>query len=139
MIATRRRAVSAGLLALSAGAAARDALAQAPAPAAPNVPDKPLFAVEVRTGPKWDAAVKPQDQPYFREHSAHLKRLRDEGHLLVGARYADKGLLVLAAASEAEVRGWIDADPSMQHQTFAYELHLFRVFYAGCVGAAKRS
>jgi uncharacterized protein YciI len=93
----------------------------------------PLFAVEFRTGPKWDANKPAQEQAHFKEHSANLKRLRDAGSLKLGARYSDKGFIVLAAASEAEARSEIEKDPTVQAQVFAYELHPFNVFYSGCV------
>lgn len=135
---TRRQTLSAAVLALSAGATSRSVVAQTPgASTPPAAAESPLFAVEIRTGPKWDSSRKPQEQPHFREHSANLKRLRDEGHLLVGARYSDKGLLVMAAATEAEVRAQMDVDPSIQSQVFAYDIHPFRVFYPGCIGAPK--
>ncbi|MGH6624123.1 MAG: YciI family protein, partial [Burkholderiaceae bacterium] len=121
----------------SASAASRSVVAQTPGSAVPPVADSPLFAVEIRTGPTWDSSKKPQEQLHFREHSANLKRLRDEGHLLVGARYSDKGLLVMAGATEAEVRAQMDVDPSIQSQVFAYDIHPFRVFYPGCIGAPK--
>ena len=98
-----------------------------------------LFAVEFRTGPKWDAAKEAHEQAHFREHSANLKRLRDSGALLLGARYSDKGFVVLAAETEAQARALVDVDPSVQNHVFAYALHPFHVFYAGCVQAAKRS
>lgn len=122
------------LLSLPALAAAAPAIAQTAEAAA----ELPLFAVEIKTGPKWDAAKPPPEQAYFREHSAHLKQLRDAGHIRLGARYADKGLIVLAASTMAEARAWIDADPSMQHGTFAYELHPFAVFYGGSVAPQRR-
>lgn len=120
-----------------AGASAPAALANDAAASAPSVPQA-LFAVEFRTGPAWDPAKPPPEQARFREHSANLKKLRDEGRLLVGARYADKGLIVLAAESREQARAWIDADPAVQAQVFVYELHDFRVFYPGSLGAPRR-
>jgi hypothetical protein len=96
-----------------------------------------LFAVEFRIGPKWDASKAPHEQAGFGEHSANLKRLRDSGALLLGARYADKGFIVLAAGSEAAARGEIEVDPSVRNQVFAYDIHEFRVFYPGCVEKAS--
>lgn len=95
-----------------------------------------LFAVEIRTGAAWDAAKPPGEQANFRAHSQHLARLRSEGRLAMGARYGDKGLLVLKAASAQEARALMDADPSMQSRTFSYELHEMRVFQPGWVGPA---
>lgn len=91
------------------------------------------FAVEFRTGPAWDPAKPPGEQPHFAEHSANLKKLRQEGRIVLGARYGEVGLVVIAAASEDEVRAMIDADPSVQAGTFTYQLHPMSVFYPGCV------
>jgi uncharacterized protein YciI len=116
------------------------AMAQTP-PAPPAVTTAPaglLFAVEVRTGPAWDAAKPPQEQAFFSEHSAHLRRLREQGRLVMGARYADKGLLVLRAASENEARALLQDDPSLAAGVFSFELHEFRVFYGGGVGTPPR-
>lgn len=128
----RRRFLSAAVLAAPL-AGSRHAAAQAPQREGGR-----LFAVEFRTGPNWDTSKKPNEQAHFREHSANLKRLRDQGHILVGARYSDKGFLVIAAESEPNVRALLETDPSIQNQVFAYEVHPFYVFYPGCVEAPKR-
>jgi uncharacterized protein YciI len=104
------------------------AQAQTPASA---VAEPPLFAVQVRKGPAWDEAKPPQAQAQFREHSAHLKRLRDAGSLVMGARYADVGLLVVAAENEAAARALMDGDPSIAAGTFSIDVHPFNVFYGG--------
>lgn len=98
-----------------------------------------LWAVEITTGPGWDAAKPPGEQAHFREHSAHLKRLRDEGRIVLGARYADKGLLVLQAATADEAHALLREDPSIRAGTFAYALHEFRVFYGGAVQPRPRA
>ena len=116
-------------------AAAPLARAQAPDAAAA----RPLYAVEITTGPRWQASLPPQEQAYFREHSAHLRKLREHGTLVVGARYGDKGLLVLAAESEAAARALVEQDPSIGHGTFAYALYPFAVFYGGSVQPAPRA
>jgi len=115
-------------------------------PAAPGAPAAippttlPLFAVELRTGARWDHARPAHEQAHFREHSTNLKRLRDQGSIVLGARYSDKGLLVVAGVSSAAVREMMEADPAIQAQVFAFELHDFRVFYPGWVGSPpKRS
>jgi hypothetical protein len=90
-----------------------------------------LFAVEIKVGPGWDPAKPPQEQAYFREHSANLRRLRDSGVLVMGARYADKGLVVISAAGPGEVEAMMAQDPSMGAGTFVYEIHPFQVFYPG--------
>ncbi|MDJ0940329.1 MAG: YciI family protein [Woeseiaceae bacterium] len=94
-----------------------------------------LFAVEIKIGPNWDAAKAPSDQAFFKEHSANLKRLRDEGHIVMGARYSDIGLIIIAAATKEAVRTMMDQDPSMSAGTFVFEVHAFNVFYPGLVQA----
>jgi uncharacterized protein YciI len=122
-----RRAACALLAALCFGTAA-----------AQDPPPLPLWAVEIKTGARWDAAKPPQEQLYFREHSQNLQRLRAAGQLVMGARYSDKGLVVLAAATEAEARAMMDADPAIKAETFRYELHAFNVFYGGSVATRPR-
>lgn len=90
-----------------------------------------LFAIQVRVGPKWDPAKAANEQALFHEHSANLKRLRDAGHLIMGARYSDIGLVIVAADSEASARAMMEADPSIAAGTFKYEVHPFNVFYSG--------
>ncbi|MCW5633219.1 MAG: hypothetical protein KIT17_07765 [Rubrivivax sp.] len=144
--AGRRRALSSlgsvaalgGLAPFGSDAARAQAAQAAPAASRPAGPALPAFAVEIRTGPGWDANKPPQAQAQFREHSAHLRRLRDEGHLLLGARYGDKGLLVVAAADLAAVHRLLDGDPSMQAGTFVYEAHPMAVFHGGCVQPPPR-
>lgn len=97
-----------------------------------------LFAVEIRTGPAWDPARPPQEQAHFRAHSQHLRRLREQGVLLVGARYAYKGWLVLRAASPGDAHALMKDDPSMQAGVFGYELHELRVFYGGTLPVPAR-
>lgn len=92
-----------------------------------------LFAVEVRVGPNWDDSKQAHEQAYFSEHSANLKQLRSEEHIIMGARYSDVGLLVFSARSIDEVRAMMDQDPSMTAGTFVYEVHPFSVFYPGLV------
>lgn len=131
-----RRSLSIAALALPLCTSSRRVTAQTPAEA--SVTSAVLFAVEFRTGKNWDKTKRSIEQAYFREHSANLKRLRDTGRLVVGARYSDKGFVVLTADSEADVRALIDADPSVQNQVFEYDVYPFHVFYSGCLEAPKR-
>ena len=119
-------------LALTGAAPAQTASASA-ASAATSTAAKRLFAVEIRTGPQWNAALPPNQQAFMREHSAHLSRLREEGRIRIGARYGEIGLVLLEAASIEEARAWMDADLSMRGGTFRFEIHPFSVFYGGAV------
>ena len=113
--------------------------AHAQGPAAGTAAAPLLFAVEFKTGPGWDASKAPGEQAHFRDHSANLKKLRDQGSLVLGARYADKGLVVLQAASADEAHAMVKQDPAVQARVFAYELHPFNVFYGGAVAPRPRN
>ena len=114
--------VLAGLLALSGSAAPEPS----PAPAK-------LFAVVFRTGPAWDAAKPPGEQTHFKDHSANIARLKAEGRLVVGGRFADVGLLLLRAATREEAQSLVDRDPSVAAGVFKAEVHPWSTFAAGCV------
>ena len=114
-----------GYPAATAFAAASDQPPPAPAPTTR------LYAVEFRTGPAWVADKPPNEQAHFAAHSANLRRLREAGALRIGARYSDKGLVVIEATSLEAARAMIDADPSIAAGTFVYEIHEFALFYEG--------
>ena len=105
---------------------------------APIAPPSNLYAVEIKTGPNWDSAKSANEQAHFREHSANLKKMRGQGNIVLGARYADKGLVVVQAVSADDVHAMMKQDPSIQAKTFVYELHEFNVFYGGAVQSKKR-
>jgi len=98
--------------------------------AADPVPLK-LFAAVYTTGPKWDAAKPPNDQPGFREHSSNLARLRAEGVIVVGARYSDKGFILVRAADADAARAHFASDPTLTNGTFTLAVDEFRPFYHG--------
>lgn len=109
-----------------------------PAPTSAPQGELPLFAVEITTGNAWVQAKPAHEQLHFREHSANLKRLREAGSLIMGARYSDKGLVVLAARDETHARTMLDEDPSFKAEVFKYQVHPFNVFYAGTVNTRQR-
>jgi uncharacterized protein YciI len=91
------------------------------------------FAVEIRTGPAWDKAKPPGEQKLFAEHSAHLRRLRQEGRIVMGGRYGEVGLVLLRARDEEEVRRLLSGDPSLAAGTFTAAVHPFSAFMGGTV------
>jgi hypothetical protein len=110
--------------------------AQTPTPAPAQAPatPSPLYAAIFKTGPKWDPAKAPNQQAFFREHSANLAKLRAAGAIVMGARYADIGLVVVTAATEADARKLFESDPSIGGGTFSVDVQRFSVFYPGYVG-----
>ena len=106
----------------------------APQAAPPEKPAGEVYALVFRTGPAWDKAKAPGEQPYFADHSKNLRDLRAEGRLVLGGRYSDVGLVLVRAATLDEARALVDRDPSVKNGTFAAEVHPFRAFMPGCVG-----
>src|SRR5687767_7636179 len=99
--------------------------------------EEKLFLVQFTVGEAWVKEKAPQEQAYFAEHSANLKRLRTEGKLLLGGRYSDKGMIIIKAASVEAVQREIDQDPSVANRTFTAAIHPFAPFYDGCVERKK--
>lgn len=120
--------------ALILGCVAPDAYAQS-SPEPESASELPLFAIEITIGPNWNPEKPPQEQALFSEHSANLRRMREAGNLVFGARYSDKGLVVVAAPTLSEAKAMMEADPSIAAGTFVYEVYPFNVFYSGSVEA----
>ena len=93
-----------------------------------------LYIVHFTTGPAWKQDRPFAEQEGANEHSRNMQRLRREGKILFGARYADKGMVILRVASEKEAREEIERDPAMSSGVFRYEIAELHPFYEGCVG-----
>ena len=89
----------------------------------------PRFIVHLETGPKWDPELPPGEQTQFREHSANMNRLRNDGTILFGARYGEYGLLILEAASLQSVAELLDQDPGVAAGIFKYRVEPISIFY----------
>jgi hypothetical protein len=98
-----------------------------------SVPVDSLYAVTYATGPAWDAAKQPNDQVYFKEHSANLAAWRSKGIIKLGARYANKGMIVIAAQSLQAAKHLVFTEVSVANQLFVAEVQAFTVFYYGCL------
>lgn len=119
-------------LALSLAFAAGSLCAQpaTPAPAARTETPTKLFAIQFTTGPAWNSPAEVKD-PLFKQHSDNLQRMRREGLVQFGARYGEKGLVVVHARDEAAVRAQVAQDPSVAAGLFVAEVHEFRPFFHG--------
>ena len=100
---------------------------------AQDTPADSVFAVTYLTGKTWDIAKSPQDQSFFKEHSAHLGKLRKEGIIHVGMRFAEKGLIIIKASSLSGANELIRQDPAVIHQLFEVDVQRLNVFYEGCL------
>lgn len=63
-----------------------------------------------------DANKQPNEQPWFKEHSANLSKLRKDGVIKAGARYADKGIIVVTAKTLALAKEIIFADAAIANK-----------------------
>jgi hypothetical protein len=91
-----------------------------------------LYIVTYTTGPSWDVNKKPSDQTYFKEHSANLSKWRKEGIIQLGARYADKGMIILKAPSLLAAKELVLKDEGVLYKLFEADVQKFSVFYPGC-------
>ncbi len=110
------------------------AIAEPQAAPAPEKPAGEVYALVFRTGPAWDKAKAPGEQPFYADHSKNLRDLRAEGRLVMGGRFSDVGLVLVRAATLDDARALVDRDPSVKNGTFQAEVHPFRAFMPGCVG-----
>lgn len=93
-----------------------------------------LYIVTYTVGPAWDPAKAPTDQQYFRDHSANLSSMRKSGTIKFGARYDEKGIIVISAKSFQDAKRLIKEDPAVHHSMFNADVQKLNVFYDGCVG-----
>ena len=96
-----------------------------------------LYLVTYSLGPLWDPARNPQEQTYFAEHSAHLSKLRKDKIITMGARYSDKGIIILRLPSMKEAEDLINQDPAIQNKLFSVTIDPLFVFYEGLVERPK--
>ena len=94
---------------------------------------KQYVVVMFSLGPAWEQAKPFNEQKGSTEHSKNLQRLRAEKRIAVGARYAEKGMVILEAASEDEARAQFASDAMVRDSVFIMEVNTFSVFYKGCV------
>ena len=98
-------------------------------------PDR-LFLVEFTTGTAWVPDKPFGEQLHAAEHSANLRRLREAGILVLGARHGAKGMVVVRSSSESAARSEIERDLAVAAGVFAYTVEELRPFYDGCIDMA---
>ncbi|WP_036380572.1 YciI family protein [Muricauda sp. MAR_2010_75] len=94
--------------------------------------EKSHFVALYTVGSLWDMDKTPNDQPYFKEHSAFLSKLRKENTIVMGARYSDTGMIVLEAMDLESAKKILFEDIALQNKLFNVEVHPLNVFYKGC-------
>jgi len=91
------------------------------------------FIVIYKLGDNWDTSKSPQEQVHFKEHSAFLSNLRKEKSIVLGARYAETGMIILLAKDVEEANEIIRSDVATQNDLFKVEIHPLSPFYKGCI------
>lgn len=100
-------------------------------------PADSLYIVTYVTGSLWDTTKQAYEQPYFKDHSANLAKLRKEGVITAGARYGDKGIIFIKAKSMVVARDLILTDLAVINKLFNAEIQKLSVFYEGCIEKSK--
>ena len=79
----------------------------------------------------------PQEQPYFREHSARLGQLRKDGVIRFGARYGEKGMIVIGASTFSNAKEIVLNDHAVINKLFSADIQKLSIFYDGCLERKK--
>ena len=136
----RSIAVSVVCLALAgsvaAALAATPAAAPSPAPAAPAKPPSigpggyemtTYYVGLLYRGPNWSPEDTPERRTIQEGHLANIRRLADEGKLLLAGPFTDdgelRGLFVFQVASLEEAKALCDSDPAVKAGRLRIELH----------------
>ena len=88
-----------------------------------------LFIVEYTKGSTWEADKDFSLQKYASEHSKHLETLRKQGIIHFGARYAEKGIVFIAAMSLENAKSIVNSDPAVINKMFVASINDLTVFY----------
>jgi len=89
----------------------------------------------LKKGPTWSPDSTPEISALQEAHLANLRRLQDEGKLVLNGPLLDsfqlsgeiRGIGVLKAESMAQAQAWIDTDPMIKAQRLVVELHAWMV------------
>ncbi|MDX6497849.1 MAG: uncharacterized protein QOG23_1109 [Blastocatellia bacterium] len=81
----------------------------------------------LRKGPKWDGTAELQRKQILQQHFANVMSLLDTGKAAVAGPMGDDtdlvGIFILRAASTAEAKTWVEADPAVKAGLFVAEFH----------------
>jgi hypothetical protein len=91
------------------------------------------YALIYTPGLGWDTTKTANNQLYFDKHSQFLSTMRREKRILFGGRYADKGLIIIQAKSDEEMRSLLKGDLMAENKIFSAVFYPLSVFYDGCI------
>ena len=95
--------------------------------------DAQRFIVLYTIGESWDTTKTASGQLHFKEHSAHLARLRAAGTIELGARFGDTGMIIVRAKNKDEAHAIVSDDEAIRNRLFKTEIFSFHAFYTGCI------
>jgi uncharacterized protein YciI len=100
----------------------------AQAPALATGSGKTTYLVVYRPGPSWLPGKPVTEQP-LKEHGRYMIELYTKGALKFAGGFPDNtgGAMVLEAASEAEAKAVVDADPAVSGKIMVPEIHPWRL------------
>lgn len=89
----------------------------------------------LKKGPVWSPDETPEVETLQAQHLANLRRLGEEGKLVINGPLLDsfqlsgeiRGIGVLKARSLAEAQEWISTDPMVKIGRLVFELHAWMV------------
>lgn len=88
-----------------------------------------IYIVEYSKGSKWDNAKEFDGQKFANHHSSHLQSLRKQGIIQFGARYADKGIVFIAAMGLDNAKHIVNSDSAVINKMFTVTINELNVFY----------
>lgn len=89
----------------------------------------------LKKGPTWSPDSTPEIEALQEAHLSNLRRLHDEGKLVLNGPLLDsfqlsgeiRGVGVLKASSMAQAQEWIGTDPMVKVGRLVFELHAWMV------------
>ena len=89
----------------------------------------------LKKGPAWTPDATPEVEALQAQHLANLRRLGEEGRLVLNGPLLDsfqlsgeiRGIGVLKAISLSEAQNWISTDPMVKIGRLTFELHTWMV------------
>ena len=90
-----------------------------------------LFALIHRPGPAWQDGIDYREQPGIERHIGYMRRLFDEGRMVMGGPFLDDGggLVLIEAESLDEATTLAGDDPTIRGGLLSAEVHPWRVVF----------
>ena len=96
-----------------------------------NQATQPIYyAILLSQGEQWKAGKSVYEQD-LKAHGQYMKRLFDDGALLMAGPYTDNegALILLKVKTREEATALMNNDPAVQNKTFKAVLHEWKVFF----------